>query len=139
MPTFLYLHWFVDLYPQYFPSNFKLSFAATKFTKPLTETEATQKETVTLTCEISHDKGVVKWLKDGKDLPDSPRYKTTSKGKIRSLVIEDVKLDEEGEYTCVIGDNKSTAGLFVERKWCPLFFEAIGCEWKRHLQKLCTY
>ncbi|XP_071791673.1 obscurin-like protein 1 [Asterias amurensis] len=91
-----------------------LNVEATKFTKPLTETEATQKETVTLTCEISHDKGVVKWLKDGKDLPDSPRYKTTSEGKIRSLVIEDVKLDEEGEYTCVIGDNKSTAGLFVE-------------------------
>ncbi|XP_038047566.1 titin-like, partial [Patiria miniata] len=91
-----------------------LDVEATKITKPLKETETPEKETVTITCEISHEKGVVKWLKDGKELPDSPRFKPKAEGKIRSLVIEDVQRDDEGDYTCVVGDDKTTAGLFVE-------------------------
>ena len=92
-------------------------FAATTFLVPLKKTVAIETHTATLECEVSNEKATVTWYKDGKELRERKRIKISADGKKRTLVLLDVRNDDEGEYTCVVGDNvKSTAGLFVERK-----------------------
>ena len=91
-------------------------FTATSFLVPLKKTVAVETQTAVLECEISNEKAEVTWYKDGKELRERKRVKITADGKKRKLELLDVRPDDEGEYTCTVGDVKSTAGLFVERK-----------------------
>lgn len=56
------------------------------------------------------------WKKDGQPLPTEPRFETMVQGKEHSLIIRDVVLDDEADYTIVVEDASSTGGLFVEEE-----------------------
>lgn len=55
----------------------------------------------------------VTWLLDGDIIEPSSKFEFVVKDKERHLVVKDVTLDDEGEYSCVIGDNKTSSYVIV--------------------------
>uniref|UniRef100_A0A8C5QNJ2 Myosin-binding protein C, fast-type n=1 Tax=Leptobrachium leishanense TaxID=445787 RepID=A0A8C5QNJ2_9ANUR len=52
-------------------------------------------------CEVSDDKVTGKWLKNGVEMKPSKRITMTHKGRIHKLVIDDVRPEDEADYTFV--------------------------------------
>ncbi|RLW11370.1 hypothetical protein DV515_00001255, partial [Chloebia gouldiae] len=83
------------------------------FKQELRNEEATESGTATLQCELSRPGGSVQWRKDGKVLIPNGKYKTRREGRFVELVIQDLDLADAGSYTCVCGEQESTAALRV--------------------------
>uniref|UniRef100_A0A8B9M7M9 Obscurin, cytoskeletal calmodulin and titin-interacting RhoGEF n=2 Tax=Neoaves TaxID=3078114 RepID=A0A8B9M7M9_9AVES len=83
--------------------------------------EATESGTATLQCELSQAVGSVEWRKDGKVLKSDSKYKMRREGRFVELVIQDLDLTDAGSYTCVCGDQKTTAALRVNA--LPILFQ----------------
>lgn len=75
-----------------------------------------EKQKATLECEVTKSSATVKWLKEGKELKSSDRIKFVSDGFVRQIVFAETMLDDESEYSCVIGDVETKATLFVDGK-----------------------
>ena len=58
----------------------------------------------------------------GKEVRAGRKYKMVAEGKIRKLIIKDVTPEDELDYTCTIGELKSTASLFVKRESALNYF-----------------
>ncbi|GAB0185061.1 obscurin [Grus japonensis] len=84
-----------------------------RFKKELKNVEGTESGTATLQCELSQAVGSVEWRKDGKVLMPNGKYKMRREGRFAELVIQDLDLADAGNYTCVCGDQKTTAALRV--------------------------
>ncbi|XP_028669468.2 LOW QUALITY PROTEIN: myosin binding protein Ca [Erpetoichthys calabaricus] len=52
-------------------------------------------------CEVSEEKVTGKWFKDGVEVKADKRFKMTHIGRIHKLVIDDVKPEDEGDYTFI--------------------------------------
>uniref|UniRef100_A0AAR2LX01 Myosin-binding protein C, fast-type n=1 Tax=Pygocentrus nattereri TaxID=42514 RepID=A0AAR2LX01_PYGNA len=52
-------------------------------------------------CEVSDEKVMGKWFKDGKEVQPSDRIKITHIGRMHRLTIDDVKPEDAGDYTFV--------------------------------------
>ena len=76
----------------------------------------TEKNKVEFMCQISDETAEVTWYKNKKPIKSEGRFKITSRGKERRLVISSAELDDEAEYTCEVRDKSSTAKLTVEGK-----------------------
>ena len=86
-------------------------------TKPLTDTTIPFEATAVLECELDNDNAPVTWMKNGKVLDITmPKFLSETKGRKRRLSIFDTIPEDEGEYTCVVGDQKTAAVLTVERE-----------------------
>ncbi|XP_019363471.1 PREDICTED: obscurin [Gavialis gangeticus] len=77
------------------------------------EVKAALKESATLSCEVAQAKTEVKWCKDGKLVTASKKFKVESKGKSRSLVVQEVEKKDAGEYTCEAAGQKLTFKVTV--------------------------
>lgn len=86
------------------------------FVTPLSDIDCKEEETITFFCEINKSDCNAVWKKDSQPLPPDTRFETMVQGKEHSLIIRDVMLDDEADYTIVIEDAESTAGLFVEEE-----------------------
>ncbi|XP_058436609.1 obscurin isoform X1 [Marmota monax] len=85
-------------------------------TKPLEDQQATLGEDVVLTCELSRAGTPVRWLKDGKAIRESQKYKLLREGTQAVLVVHGASLKDSGTYTCETDASKSTARLRVDEK-----------------------
>ncbi|KAM4869524.1 LOW QUALITY PROTEIN: obscurin-like [Urocitellus parryii] len=85
-------------------------------TKPLEDQQATLGEDVVLTCELSRAGTPVHWLKDGKAIRESQKYKLLHEGTQAVLVVHGASLKDSGTYTCEMDASKSTARLRVDEK-----------------------
>uniref|UniRef100_A0A8C0EE14 Obscurin n=1 Tax=Bubo bubo TaxID=30461 RepID=A0A8C0EE14_BUBBB len=92
-----------------------------RFKKELKNEEATESGTATLQCELSQAVDSVEWRKDGKVLMPNGKYKMRREGRFVELVIQDLDLTDAGSYTCVCGDQKTTAALRVNA--LPILFQ----------------
>ncbi|XP_074757193.1 obscurin isoform X8 [Athene noctua] len=92
-----------------------------RFKKELKNEEATESGTATLQCELSQAVDSVEWRKDGKVLMPNGKYKMRQEGRFVELVIQDLDLTDAGSYTCVCGDQKTTAALRVNA--LPILFQ----------------
>ncbi|XP_058494918.1 obscurin isoform X3 [Solea solea] len=103
------------------PATFKMS---------LKSQEAEEGNSVTLRCELSK-KGVrLQWQRNGEELREemSPgKYQMRVEGKMALMTIANVQSRDAGKYSCIIGDEKTTAEIKV--KSLPVIF-------KRELQHL---
>ena len=78
------------------------------------EREATVGETVTLSTDISKPGMEVTWLKNNQPLSlAGGRFQTVNQDCIYKLIIQDVTIDDNGEYTVEVGELQSTAQLTV--------------------------
>ncbi|XP_021244944.1 obscurin isoform X10 [Numida meleagris] len=91
------------------------------FKKELKNEEGTESGTATLQCELSKAVSSVEWRKDGKALMPNGKYKMRREGRFAELVIQDLDLSDAGSYTCVCGEQKTTATLRVNA--LPVLFQ----------------
>ena len=82
--------------------------------KPLGDQDIMESQTAILETEVNLPNKEGKWLKNGKPVKAGGRFEIIMDGCIHSLVISDAQLDDEAEYTLVIGDKQTTGTLFVE-------------------------
>lgn len=85
------------------------------FVVKLQDYTATEKDEVTLSCELSKDVPVV-WYHGEKELTASKTLLLRSEGTRRVLVLKKVELQDEGRYVCDCGTDKTAAGITVEGK-----------------------
>ena len=96
--------------------TFKLVETPITFTVPLKDTEALEKESVVLECEVSKPDVKPKWFKDGKEIkPDKKKGITTkTDGRKHSLTIPSAMVDDGGKYAVEVGDKTIECKLTVE-------------------------
>nr|XP_042140006.1 obscurin isoform X4 [Peromyscus maniculatus bairdii] len=83
------------------------------FTRLLQDVVATQKEKVTLECELSRPVDV-RWLKDGVELRAGKTMGIVAQGACRSLVIYRCEIGDQGVYVCDALDAQTSASLKVQ-------------------------
>ena len=100
----------------------------TEFVKSLKDVNCMEKETAVFCCEVTSTNDPIKWLKQGFEISSSDkRFEVITEGYTLKLVIKDARLDDHGEYTCVVGNKKTSAILFVEGKFIHPFSEIQIC------------
>lgn len=85
-----------------------------EFVRTLEDYEAKELEPAVLDVEITSDTADVTWLKDNQPIIEEPERVTFVKdGKIRKLLIKSTTVHDEGEYTCILGDQECKAEIIV--------------------------
>ena len=83
---------------------------------PLKETEVTEGESVTLTCEVNIPDLPARWFKDNVEIFPTDDCQLKVDGTVHTLTIPKTTLEDEAQYTVWIGGKKSTALMLVEGK-----------------------
>ena len=86
-----------------------------KFIKGLKKEEATEGATAKLHCELSKA-APVEWRKGPKSLRAGDRVSLRQEGAVCELEICDLTMEDAGEYSCVCGQEKTTATLTIRGK-----------------------
>ncbi|CAJ1060641.1 LOW QUALITY PROTEIN: obscurin [Xyrichtys novacula] len=92
------------------------------FKMGLKNQEAPEGGNVTLLCELSRAGVPVQWWKAEDQLYHGGRYQMTQRGKIAELHIKNIQPEDVGEYSCILGEQKTTAEVNV-RAAASVFFE----------------
>lgn len=93
------------------PATFKVS---------LKSQEAEEGNSVTLRCELSKKGLLVQWQREAQVLSEEMfrgKYQMKVEGKVAQITILDVQPEDAGKYSCIIGDEKTTAEVKVKRKF----------------------
>lgn len=85
------------------------------FIVKLKDYTATEKDEVTLDCELSKDVPVM-WYHEDKEIIASKVVLMKSEGTRRSLVLKKVEQSDKGKYACDCGTDKTSAVLAIEGK-----------------------
>ncbi|XP_034386307.1 LOW QUALITY PROTEIN: obscurin [Cyclopterus lumpus] len=92
------------------------------FKMGLKNQEAPEGGNVSLRCELSRAGVPVQWWKAEDQLHHGGRYQMTLKGKTAEMNIKNIQPEDVGEYSCVLGEQKTTAEVNV-RAAASVFFE----------------
>ncbi|CAL9688567.1 unnamed protein product [Knipowitschia caucasica] len=84
------------------------------FTKKLQTLEAEEGASVTLCCELSKPGVSVLWKKGTQSLKSGDRLQLKQKDCVNELLITKVEPEDSGDYSCVCGDQQTTAKLCVK-------------------------
>lgn len=85
------------------------------FKEELKNEEVQEGASVTLRCELTKAAPVL-WKIGSQVLKASDKYQMRQPGTTAELVIHDLEVKDAGDYTCVCGDQKTTATLTVHGK-----------------------
>lgn len=80
---------------------------------PLEDIDTQEKKTISFSCKVNRPNATLKWLKAGEEIVFSKRLVYRVDKEKHMLTIKDCTLADEGEYTAVAGDDKSTAELII--------------------------
>lgn len=80
---------------------------------PLEDIDTQEKKTVSFSCKVNRPNATLKWLKSGEEVSFSKRLVYRVDVDKHILTIKDCALADEGEYTAIAGDSKSTAELII--------------------------
>lgn len=83
------------------------------FRQNLMSQEAPEGGIIVLHCELSKPGVPVQWWKDEEELSNGSKYKMKQDGLVAELHIRNVLPMDVGEYSCVVGDQKTTAEVNV--------------------------
>lgn len=93
------------------PATFKVSLKCQ---------EAEEGNNVTLRCELSKKGVTVQWQRDTQVLSEEifrGKYQTKLEGKTAQMTIFNIQPEDAGKYSCITGDEKTTAEVKVKRKF----------------------
>uniref|UniRef100_A0A8W4F6E1 Obscurin n=1 Tax=Sus scrofa TaxID=9823 RepID=A0A8W4F6E1_PIG len=96
-----------------------------KFSRPLQDVVATEKDKVILDCELSRPNVDVRWLKDGVELRLSKTVGMVAQGSCRSLIIYRCELGDQGVYMCDAHDAQTSASLKVQGRTYTLIYRRV--------------
>ncbi|KAJ8319891.1 hypothetical protein KUTeg_001478 [Tegillarca granosa] len=88
--------------------------APVEFIRPLTDVQVMENEKVVMECEVNKPDLLAKWFIDDEELTGSEHIELVVYSTIHQMIIETAKLEDEGKYTIVVGEKKSTATLLVD-------------------------
>lgn len=92
----------------------KVTEAKPEFVRKLVDIESNEMETVLLEVEITSETATVSWYKDGEEIkPKENKFEMIKNGKIHQLIVKDVSVYDEGEYTCVLADQECSGDVTV--------------------------
>lgn len=97
-----------------------------KFIDGLKNEEATEGTTATLSCELSKAAPVT-WKKGTKTLRDGDKYGLRQDGAVCELQIRGLSTVDAGEYSCVCGQERTSATLTVRGKDGLVFMLLLSC------------
>lgn len=83
------------------------------FKRPLMSQETTEGSSVVLHCELDKPAPSVEWRRGSELLTNGDKYQMRKKDLQVEMKIVDLELDDSGEYTCVCGDQRTTAEIHV--------------------------
>lgn len=90
------------------PTTFKVS---------LKGQEAEEGNNVTLCCELSKKGGTVQWKREAQLLSEEifrGKYEMWQEGRMAQLTILNLQPEDAGKYSCITGDEKTTAEVRVK-------------------------
>ncbi|XP_035861184.1 obscurin isoform X12 [Sander lucioperca] len=91
------------------------------YIQKLESQEAEEGASVTLHCELSKPGVPVEWKKGTQVLKSGEKYQIRQKASVNELLINKVVPEDSGDYSCVCGDQKTTASLNI--KAAPILFK----------------
>ncbi|XP_031662308.1 obscurin isoform X8 [Oncorhynchus kisutch] len=91
------------------------------FKQKLGSQEAEEGGSVTLHCELSKPGVPVEWRKGTQVLKSGEKYQLKEKESVSELLISKVVPEDSGDYSCVCGDQKTTASLEIKAQ--PVTFK----------------
>lgn len=95
-------------------TELKVTEAKPEFVRKLEDLESNELDTVVLEVEITSETAVVAWYKDGEEIKPKPnKFEMIKKGKVHQLVVSEVTVYDEGEYTCVLSDQECSGDVTV--------------------------
>ncbi|KAK2728044.1 hypothetical protein QYM36_008501, partial [Artemia franciscana] len=92
----------------------KVSEIPAKFIKQLKSGLGTEKESMVLECEVDEEDAPVVWKKDGEVLKPDKRIQMIVEGRKRKLVINELKMSDNGSISCHSSADETSAELVVE-------------------------
>uniref|UniRef100_A0A8I3WL30 Obscurin n=1 Tax=Callithrix jacchus TaxID=9483 RepID=A0A8I3WL30_CALJA len=98
------------------------------FSHPLQDVVTTEKEKVTLECELSRPNVDVRWLKDGVELRAGKTVGIAAQGACRSLTIYRCEFTDQGVYVCDAHDAQSSASVKVQGRTYTLIYRRVLAE-----------
>lgn len=93
------------------PATFKVS---------LKSQEAEEGKSMTLRCELSKKGVPVQWQREGQVLSEEisrGKYQMKLEEKTALMTILNIQPEDAGKYSCITGDEKTTAEVKVKRKF----------------------
>ncbi|XP_023820747.1 obscurin isoform X15 [Oryzias latipes] len=84
--------------------------------EPISDVNAKEKSSATLTCKFSATPKEVKWFKGQELLTASDKYSTKQKAATAQLTIQRLTEEDSGEYRCLSGPAESKGTLTVEAR-----------------------
>lgn len=79
--------------------------------------EADEGASVTLRCELSKPGVPVEWKKGTETLKSGEKYQMKQKACVNELLINKVEPEDSGDYSCVCGDQKTSASIKINGRW----------------------
>ncbi|XP_036822866.1 obscurin isoform X7 [Oncorhynchus mykiss] len=102
-------------------ASLKIKAQPVTFKQKLGSQEAEEGGNVTLHCELSKPGVPVEWRKGTQVLKSGEKYQLKQKESVSELLISKVVPEDSGDYSCVCGDQKTTASLKI--KALPVIFK----------------
>ncbi|XP_068862358.1 obscurin isoform X21 [Aphelocoma coerulescens] len=90
----------------------KIHAVSVLFKEELKAVEAVEGGTATLRCQLGTE-APVEWRKGQTVLRASNKYKMRQEGTVAELLIHDLEPKDAGDYSCLVGNQKTTAALSV--------------------------
>ncbi|XP_045076684.1 obscurin-like, partial [Coregonus clupeaformis] len=111
------------------------------FKQKLGNQEAEEGGSVTLHCELSKSGVPVEWRKGTQVLKSGEKYQIKQKESVSELLISKVVPEDSGDYSCMCGDQKTTASLKIKgggsvTLHCELSKPGVPVEWRKGTQVL---
>lgn len=121
--------------PKYFQSqNFRAAYEfrpaaggqGPEFTSPIRDQFGAERGHVKFECEVEAEpRAEIQWYRGTKELAETPKYTILNKGKTQTLLINNLHLEDEDEYTCkatnTMGSRTTRAQLKLSGKFLMKF------------------